>query len=91
MCNCVRTWFVLNHAPLEQEPHVLSVLWTLNMFREMFFKVEDRRTSLSSIQFYLYNAKSQSPECDWPTLSKHLVKETLSASWETQKPRPIPT
>lgn len=25
MCNCVRTWFVLNHAPLEQEPHVLSV------------------------------------------------------------------
>lgn len=67
---------------------------SLNMFREMFFKVEDRRTSLrslSSIQFYSYNAKSQSPECDWPTLSKHLVKETLSASWETQKPRPIPT
>lgn len=63
---------------------------SLNMFREMFFKVEDRRTSLrslSSIQFYSYNAKSQSPECDWPTLSKHLVKETLSASWETQKQR----
>lgn len=31
---------------------------SLNMFREMFFKVEDRRTSLSSIQFYSYNAKS---------------------------------